>query len=202
MFFNFSLTAARKGYSAFGAKSRTYTTPPSNFSNPMMPNVESNIAKQFQTMPKIKSGDIPNFIPTEIGDQNESPGAPKDPNRTENNELVCKPGPENEPIHMDSVSETVASEPEVGSVVLTSTPSQKTEAISTSNPASMVSGALSSSSTNIALIQKIAPKSLSKAAAPAMTSISKSCQRKDDFGTSGKKTLISIMIVSQQNYKS
>ena len=73
MFFNFSLTAARKGYSAFGAKSRTYTTPPSNFSNPMMANVESNIAKQLQTMPKIKSGDIPNFIPTEIGDQNESP---------------------------------------------------------------------------------------------------------------------------------
>ena len=185
MFFNFSLTAARKGYSAFGAKSRTYTTPPSNFSNPIMPNVESNIAKQLQTLPKIKSGDIPNFIPTEIGGQNESPGAPKDPNRTENNELVCKPGPENEPIHMDSVPETAASE--VGSVVLTSTPSQKTEAISTSNPISMASGALSSSSTNIALIQKIAPKSLSKAAAPAMTSISKSCQRKDDFGTSGKK---------------
>ena len=100
--------------------------------------------------------------------------------------MVYKPGPENEPIHMDSVSETTASEPEVGSVVLTSTPSQKTEAFSTSNPASMASGALSSSCTNIALIQKIAPKSLSKAAAPAMTSISKNCKKKDDFGNSGK----------------
>ena len=91
---------------------------------------------------------------------------------------------------MDSVSETTASEPEVGSVVLTSTPSQKTEAFSTSNPASMASGALSSSCTNIALIQKIAPKSLSKAAAPAMTSISKNCKRKDDFGTSGKNFFV------------
>ena len=54
----------------------------------MMANVESNIAKQLQTMPKIKSGDIPNFIPTEIGDQNESSEAPKDPNRTENNEFT------------------------------------------------------------------------------------------------------------------
>ena len=148
----------------------------------MMANDESNIAKQLQTIPTIKSGDIPNFIQTEIGDQKESSEAPKDPNGTENYELVCKPGSENEPINMDSIPETATSEPEVGSVVLTSTPSQKTEAVLTSDPASMASAALSSSSTNIALIQKIAPKCLSKAsstAAPAMTSTSKMCQRKN-----------------------
>ena len=110
----------------------------------------------------IKSGDIPNFIPTENGDQNESLEASKDPYGTENNELVRKPGPENEPIHMDSMSETASSETEVGSVVLTSNPSQKTEAVLTSNPASLASEAFSSSSTNIALVQKMAPKSLSK----------------------------------------
>ena len=150
-----------------------------------MANDETNIAKQLQTIPKIKSGDIPNFIQTEYCDQNESLEAPKDPNSTENNELVCKPEPENESIHMDSVSETATSEPEVGSVVLTSNPSQKTEA-------SMASGALSSSSKNIALVQKIAPKSLSKAVAPVMTSTSKSCQRKNNFGTSGKKKPLSL----------
>ena len=153
-----------------------------------MANDESNIAKQLQPLPTIKSGEIPNFIPTEISDQNESSEAPKDPNGTENNELVCKPGPENEPINMDSIPETATSEPEVGSVVLTSTPFSKIEAASTSDPAFMASAALSSSSTNIASIQKIAPKSLSKAAAPAMTSTSKSCRRKNTFGTSGKKT--------------
>ena len=45
-----------------------------------MANDGSNIAKQLQTTPKIKSGDIPNFIQTENGDQNESSEAPKDPN--------------------------------------------------------------------------------------------------------------------------
>ena len=152
-----------------------------------MANDESNIAKQLQTTPKMESGDIPNFIPTEIGDQNETLEALKDPNGTENNESVRKPGPENEPINMDSIPETATSEPEVGSVVLTSTPFSKIEAASTSDPAFMASATLSSSSTNMASIQNIAPKSLSKAAAPAMTSTSKSCQRKNNFGTSGKK---------------
>lgn len=152
-----------------------------------MANDESNIAKQLQTTPKIKSGDIPNFIPTENGYQNEFLEASKDPNGIENNELICKAEPETEPINMDSVSETA-----VGSVVLTSTPSQKTEAVLTSDPASMASGALSSSSTKIALVQKIAPKSLSKDAAPAMTSKSKRRQRNNTFGSSGKKMIVSL----------
>ena len=59
-------------------------------------------------------------------------------------------GPKNEPIHMDFVSATAASEPEVGSVVLTSTPFskiEKIEATSTSDPASMASAASHLSST-------------------------------------------------------
>ena len=157
-----------------------------------MANDETNTAKQLQTMPNIESGDIHNFIQTEYCDQNESLEAPKDPNSTENNELVCKSEPENESIHMDSVLETSISEPEVGSVVLTSNPSQKIEAVLTLNPASLASGALSSSSSNIALVQKIAPKSLSKDAAPAMTSKSKRRQRNNTFGSSGKKMIVSL----------
>ena len=152
-----------------------------------MANDGSNIAKELQATPKIEIGDIPNFIPTENGDQNESLEAPKYQNGTENNELVCKPEPENEPISMDSIPETASSELEIGSVVLTSIPFSKIEGVSTSDPPSMASAALSSSNTNIALIQKIAPKSLSKAATPALTSTSKSCRRKN---TSGKKTFI------------
>ena len=154
-----------------------------------MANDGSNIAKELQATPKIEIGDIPNFIPTENGDQNESLEAPKYQNGTENNELVCKPEPENEPISMDSIPETASSELEIGSVVLTSIPFSKIEGVSTSDPPSMASAALSSSNTNIALIQKIAPKSLSTDAAPAMTSTSKSRQRKNHSGTSGKKKI-------------
>ena len=71
------------------AKLQTYTSPPSNgsnFANPMMANDESNIAKKLQTWPTIKSEDIPDFIPIDVGDQIESSEAQKAPNGTENNE--------------------------------------------------------------------------------------------------------------------
>ena len=53
-----------------------------------MANDESNIflLTKLQTWPTIKSEDIPNFIPIEAGDQNESSEAQKAPNGTENNE--------------------------------------------------------------------------------------------------------------------
>ena len=57
-----------------------------NFANPMMANDESNIAKKLQTWPTIKSEDIPDFIPIDVGDQIESSEAQKAPNGTENNE--------------------------------------------------------------------------------------------------------------------